>query len=228
MSSCWRIDSISTVISRFFFAWAPAVANTHALRPGRPSQPPDGSLGPGSRLNARKSVLCQVGVDLAFGSPWARRPSPLEVLVAPARGDHDEDRRGEGEPVQHEQRVRVTADVAEQRPDRGEPDAPGIRARHWARPTPKAPFQPICSIVRRGETRSASQRKTAKTASRIAICHGLPSFFSMKSSPAAPAIAAGTVATATYQATRSSSLRICRRLRLANQAPTKRATSFQK
>src|SRR5512133_1173653 len=39
MSSCWRIDSISTWVTYSVFAWAPAVPNAHALRLGRPSQP---------------------------------------------------------------------------------------------------------------------------------------------------------------------------------------------
>src|SRR5438874_7546250 len=38
MSSCWRIDSISTVISWVVVASGPAAPNTHALRPGPPSQ----------------------------------------------------------------------------------------------------------------------------------------------------------------------------------------------
>ena len=172
----------------------------------------------------------------------------LEVLAAPAGADRDQDRRGEHEPVDDEDRVGVPANVTEQpqiatspttaaasmpttngpadpagsplaatlapfrsaapntigtsrRNERRaassrlsfrkrpavivtpEREVPGIRARHWASPTPNALTNPRSSIERPGGTRSAIQRRIANTARRIAICHGLPSFFSMKLSP---------------------------------------------
>src|SRR4051794_11505151 len=86
MSSCWRIDSISTcVIPRSFFAWAAALPNAHALSPGLPSQ-----LGAsaGGRATALMAARTTEGLGLE------ERPGCVESIRDGAgereHGDDDE------------------------------------------------------------------------------------------------------------------------------------------
>ena len=83
-----------------------------------------------------------------------------------------------------------------------ERETPGIRARACAHPIPK-PAQRLRSAGSRScGRRSASQSTAAKTASRIAICHGSPRWSAITCSPSAPTSAAGIVATRTIHASR--------------------------
>ena len=109
-----------------------------------------------------------------------------------------------------------------------ERETPGISASACAQPIPKAPQSPTSSIVFRSGRRSASQRTPAKTARKIAICHGSPRCSAISDSPAAPTSAAGTVATATTQAVRSAGLRIRLRAMLPANAPASSRMSRQK